>query len=73
MIRAKFLDAQEYDRSAPDLGDTLVADGTPHTVSSVDGENPADWRVAVYEVTITEGRFDSADYAVRGSSSSPCR
>lgn len=52
VIQGKFLDAQNDDRSPPLLSADLDADGTPHTVASVEGENPSQWRVAIYEVTI---------------------
>ncbi len=60
VIAGKFLDAQNDDRSAPDVADDIVADGTPHTVGSLAGENPSEWRVALYRVDIASP-FGTAD------------
>jgi two-component system, OmpR family, sensor kinase len=54
VIKARFLDPYSDDRSPPDLPAILDADASePFTVTSVTGEDPSKWRVAVYPITIT--------------------
>jgi two-component system OmpR family sensor kinase len=55
VIKSQFLDSYSSDRTPPVLpADLQAAHGEPFTVPSVGGEDPARWRVTVYEITIRE-------------------